>query len=212
MAEQADEIAKVINEDFDNFRQRISRVRARGGTGSDAFRTGRSGDGIDEEIVLGDESAAEAVPTPPNPDPVEKEPKNLPSPEIDPPLEPKDTEADAQSRLVGGSNGRRKPKGGFRVEFKAMGTDSNRAEYASSERTIYINLDHPQLKAALGEGAVEDVMFKRLSYEVAFAEYSIALAQEMAAHDEFIDPTDPIVEIRDTLNRVARKGALLYSR
>jgi len=46
---------------------------------------------------------------------------------------------------------------------------------------------------------------------VAFAEYAIAIASEMEARGEFIDPSDPIVVIRETLNRVARHGAALYA-
>ena len=58
---------------------------------------------------------------------------------------------------------------------------------------------------------MEDPIFRRLAYEVAFSEYAIALAQELAKRDEYRDPTDPIFDIRETLNRVARKGASLYA-
>jgi hypothetical protein len=93
-----------------------------------------------------------------------------------------------------------------------MGAESNRAKYVSDERTIYINLDHPQLVAARGAGPVEDPTFRRLAYEVAFTEYSIALATELAQLDGYyIDPTDPIFDIAETLNRLARKGAGLYA-
>ena len=92
-----------------------------------------------------------------------------------------------------------------------MGESSHRAEYRSDERTIYINLEHPQVAAARGHGSVEDPIFRRLAYEVAFSEYAIALAQELAKRDEYRDPTDPIFDIRETLNRVARKGASLYA-
>jgi hypothetical protein len=51
-----------------------------------------------------------------------------------------------------------------------------------------------------------------LSYEVAFAEYSIALASEVAARDEYLEPSEVIVDIRETLNRVARRGAALYEK
>jgi hypothetical protein len=81
----------------------------------------------------------------------------------------------------------------------------------SDERTIYINLEHPQVAAAKGLGPVDDPIFRRLAYEVAFSEYAIALAQELAKRDEYIDPTDPIFDIRDTMNRIARRGASLYA-
>jgi hypothetical protein len=97
------------------------------------------------------------------------------------------------------------------VEFKAVGFDSPRAQYVPDERTIYINLEHPQLAAAKGLRPIDDPVFRRLAYEVAFSEYAIALAQELARRDEYLDPTDPIFDIRDTINRVARKGAALYA-
>jgi hypothetical protein len=97
------------------------------------------------------------------------------------------------------------------VEFRDMGEASHRAEYRSDERSIYINLEHPQVAAARGLGSVEDPIFRRLAYEVAFSEYAIALAQEFAKRDQYLDPTDPIFDIRETLNRVARKGATLYA-
>ena len=76
---------------------------------------------------------------------------------------------------------------------------------------IYVNLDHLQIRAALGGGDVHDPMFRRLAYEVAFSEYAIALASELAANDEYIDATDPIFDIRETINRMARRAAPLYS-
>ena len=105
-----------------------------------------------------------------------------------------------------------RPHGGFNVKFDHMGPESHRAKYMPDERTIYLNLDHPQLTAARGTGSIEEPNFRRLAYEVAFTEYAIALATELAQLDGyFYELTDPIVEIGDTLNRLARKGAHLYA-
>ena len=92
-----------------------------------------------------------------------------------------------------------------------MGDAESRAKYVREERTIYVNLDHPQISAAKGRSGIEDPVFRRLAYEVAFAEYAIALASELAAQEEYIEPTDPIFDIRDTLNRMARRAASLYA-
>jgi hypothetical protein len=54
-------------------------------------------------------------------------------------------------------------------------------------------------------------VFRRLAYEVAFSEYAIALAHEMDQNGEFIEPSEAMVEIRDTLNRMARRAASLYA-
>ena len=120
-------------------------------------------------------------------------------------------EAEKRGRSASGSGDLRKPWGGFQVKFEPMGAEAHRAVYRRGERTIYINLDHPQLLAARGIGGTEDPAFRRLSYEVAFSEYAIALASERAVADHYLEPGDAIYEIRDTLNRVACKGASLYS-
>src|SRR5262249_44662361 len=56
---------------------------------------------------------------------------------------------------VGGSNGkRRRPQGGFRVEYKNLGKSEERSVYDPPTLTILINLDHPLVSAALGDGNV----------------------------------------------------------
>lgn len=92
-----------------------------------------------------------------------------------------------------------------------MGEGEYRAQYFAEQRTIFINLAHPQVAAAKGSSSVDDPIFRRLVYEVAFAEYSIALAPEFDKTGAYIDVGEPIFDIRDTLNRVARKGAALYA-
>jgi hypothetical protein len=120
--------------------------------------------------------------------------------------------SEKRGRPAGGTGGSQRPRGGFQVKFDHLGDASHRAHYAREERTIFVNLDHPQLVAARGAAdTVEDAIFRRLAYEVAFAEYAIALASELASRDEYLDPSDPIVDIRDTLNRLARKAARLYA-
>lgn len=112
---------------------------------------------------------------------------------------------------VGGDGRAKRSRGGFSVEFKEMGEESPRASYASTERAIYVNLDHPQIRAAKGSGTTDDLVFRRLAYEVAFSEYAIALATEMDRNGEFIEPSDAMVEIRGALNRMARRAAALYA-
>ena len=88
-----------------------------------------------------------------------------------------------------------------------FGAAEHRGKYVRDERTIYINLDHPQIVAAKGSESDQDPSFRRLAYEVAFAEYAVALASELAARDEYLDPSDPIVDIRDTLNSGRDEGS-----
>ena len=70
-----------------------------------------------------------------------------------------------------------------------------------------MNLEHPQIAAALKVGGINDVAFRRLAYEVAFAEYSIALSVEMANDGHFMDPQDAITAVREVINRIASLAA-----
>jgi Histidine kinase-, DNA gyrase B-, and HSP90-like ATPase len=212
LAEQADEIAKVINDDFNAFRQQVAKARAKASGGLDANVTKAGGDAEDDDLIFGTEVPAEIFSecggvghgnghggggtTPPNNAPV-----------VTNGLET----SEKRGRAAGGTGKERRSSGGFRVEFNHMGTESKRALYTSEKRTIYINLDHPQLIAAKGAGSIEDPLFRRLANEIAFSEYAIALASELDARGNYIDPSDPIFDIRETLNRVARRGAMLYS-
>jgi hypothetical protein len=83
--------------------------------------------------------------------------------------------------------------------------------YLRERRTIFVNLDNPQIAAALKSHGVEDPVFRRLAYEVAFCEYAVALAVELDGRQEFLDPMDAIVQIRETVNRIALASAALYA-
>ena len=214
LAAQASEIAKVINEDFDMFRQRVARAKAWASGGSDLQKTKADGGAEDSDLISGSEAPAVVVsPTGgvgTNQDAPRLGSGDMPR-NLAPQVAPDSPEAEKRGRPAGGSGSTRKPQGGFYVMFENLGAESHRAQYIRDERTIYINLDHPQLTAAKGHRSIEDPVFRRLAYEVAFSEYAVALASELAARDEYIDPSDPIFDIRETLNRVARKGAQLYT-
>jgi len=115
---------------------------------------------------------------------------------------------DLVSPAGGTSKKKRGPRGGFNVGN--LGEEEDRSKYIPESMTIIINKDHPTVAAALGDGNVEDLEFRRLSYEIAFGEYSIALGYEMARYDPEIPADDLLYEVRTTLNRIARSSALLY--
>ena len=214
LAAQASDIARVINEDFEVFRQRVAKARAKASGGVDMDRHNSYGNGDDLELTFGSEVPAIIV-TPTGGvgtnvngggATTDGEPRTLV-----PQVSEGQLEAEKLGRPAGGTGKVRKTQGGFDVKFKSLGAESHRAQYVRDERTIYINLDHPQLEAARANRPIDDPVFRRLAYEVAFSEYAVALASELAARDEYIDPSDPIYDIRETLNRVARRGARLYS-
>jgi len=215
LAEQASEIARVINEDFEAFRQRVARIRAKTRGGPNLSQDDQGGNDLGDDLIFGsDVPARETAPTgSPGRNGLPQEEEVLPTPGI-PPFNPSvetAENAEAKGRLASGINSRRRPAGGFRVEFKEMGEVSERARYIEAEQAIHINLEHPQIAAAKGNFSVEDPSFKRLAYEVAFSEYAIAIAQLKIKSGDCFDLTDPIVEIREALNRITRKAASLYA-
>ncbi len=113
---------------------------------------------------------------------------------------------------VGGTQGgHRRPRGGFKVEYKNLGkTEEGRSVYDSATLTILINLDHPVVVAALGNGSVEDTIFRRLSYEIAFTEYAMGLGYQLAQDDPNKPPDEMLYDIRSTLNRISAAAVALY--
>ncbi|MDA0329254.1 MAG: hypothetical protein O2958_09635 [Gemmatimonadetes bacterium] len=99
---------------------------------------------------------------------------------------------------------------GFTVEYRAMGREGDRSQFNADRLAILINLDHPVVSAALGNGGVEDPAFRRLSYEVAFAEYAMGIGYRMLLEDPEMPADDLMYEVRTTLNRVSRAASALY--
>jgi hypothetical protein len=212
LAAQAAAIAQVINEDFAAFRGKVKKVRAKVSGGTDLFGIESNEEADQGKLVPGGVTPAqEEHPVAGQGAATEGNGLSERPAELLPLLAPREHGQEkgkpAQTRARTS-----RPHGGFKVEFDHMGAESHRAKYIPDERTIYLNLDHPQLVAARGAGPTEDPNFRRLAYEVAFTEYAIALATELAQLDGyFYELTDPIFEIGDTLNRLARKGAHLYA-
>lgn len=210
LSRQAEAIAKVINDDFNDFRQRIAKAKAKGRSGFDYGSEIQGGSSLDD-LIYGSEVPAEII-----------EPSGgfgsnggiqtggISPRELKPQVTEGDSDAEKKGRKAGGKDRPIADRGGFSVDFKSMGAEENRASYVKEERTIYINIDHPQLDAAKGINSIEDPVFQRLAYEIAFSEYAIALAAELDSRDEYIDTSDPIIAIRETINRIARKAASLY--
>ena len=212
---QAREIARVLNEDFDAYRERLTLARARlRASGGDEV-LGDSPDANDpSDLLFGDEIPAQ-IKTPESEPKTNEDESSTGGGESQPQVEASTPDAEKQGRhalAAGDDKSKSRPRGGFGVKFEHMGENEFRAHYVRDERTIYINLDHPQFVAALLTASLEDAAFRRLTYEVAFSEYAIALSAELAARDHIIEPSEAIVEIRETLNRIARKAAVLYER
>lgn len=216
LQKEADAIADLINKDFQQWKVQIQNVLAHT-AGAKDYKPSIIADDEDFDVLAGkgEETATKLadeggpsdihddVPKPPNPDPT---PDNSSATfEHDP-----DGAEKAGKRKM--DSKKKSRGGGFSVEFKEMGEHEPRAKYEASERSILVNVEHPQLAAALKVGGIEDVAFRRLAYEVAFAEYSIALSVEMANDGHFMDPQDAITAVREGMNRMASLAATtLYS-
>jgi hypothetical protein len=96
------------------------------------------------------------------------------------------------------------------VEYRNLGPNEERSRDESATLSILINLDHAVVKAALAESKVEDPTFRRLSYEIAFSGYAMALGYEMLKQDPDIPADDLLYEVRSSLNRIAAAAAALY--
>jgi hypothetical protein len=207
LQKEADAIAEILNQDFQDWRSRIKQVLAQtpGSTDSKPAIVEGVGDAVEGEGEI-PTSIVAALGGP-------REHKNGKGGEghsDQGPALQRDDHGDNRSGEKSTDRQRRSRGGGFNVDFQEMGEEEARAKYEAIQRTILINLEHPQIKAALGVGGIEDAAFRRLAYEVAFSEYAIALAVELSGAGYFIDPSEPIFEIRDTMNRLAANAAILY--
>jgi len=209
LARQAAEIADLLNEDFRVFQRQVAAAHGSpNAAGLDATHRGGDSDLLGPgDAVLGRDTGTLGSPG------AEGDssagggaPRNLrPTLERDP--DQGASLGDPAGRGRSGQTG-----GGFRVRFDSVGRNEKRAVYLESERTILVNLDHPQMAAARGDGSVEEITFKRLALEVALTEYAVALAQLLANRDELVEPSEALFHVRDTIDRLTRKAALLFER
>ena len=216
LAVEADKIAQILNEDFRKISERLHEIRAassRRGAAQSNVAAQQSGDEPDD-WTRGIQTPGILVKTPRN----KQEPNSEPPVQPVPPNPPEvvahgkpDPEGDNVLDPVGGAKGkRRRPQGGFRVEYKNLGKDGERSVYDPTTLTILINLDHPLVVAGLGDGNVEDVTFRRLSYEIAFSEYAMGLGYEVSQQDPNMAPDDLLYEVRSSLNRISTAAVALY--
>jgi hypothetical protein len=217
LKDEASKIEDIINSDFNAFRSKLQKSKAvAAGTGFDVGTSPASSGpkGEDDDFISGGDDPASILEETgePGTEPIEGPIDTTPGTEprrLNPIVKPDEEGVETGHSEGTGQKPRR--RGGFQIEFEYLGAESPRAEYRSESRTIFVNLDHPQIAAAKEGRAAEDPVFRRLAYEVAFTEYAVALASEMNNGGNYIDPFDPIYDIRESINRVARQSAGLYS-
>jgi hypothetical protein len=210
LARQADSLADILNEDFKSLRDRLDHIRAssssRGparslfgrqeaaGSDSDAWMQGTQERGTIEAADRSSGSRKEKTARTPNIGAAGQ----------------LDSQGKSSVDPAGGDGKKQRTKGGFEVAYEHLGREEQRSTYDRTRMAILINLDHPAVANALKAAAVEDPVFKRLSYEIAFSEYSMVLGYELVRQDPDMPADDLLYEVRATLNRLATAAAALY--
>jgi hypothetical protein len=211
---QAAEIAKLINEDYAEFRRRFKPVRSSGGGTSDTGTSEvRAAEG-EVAFVAGGEQPAQELGQEGAGD-EHRGAGGIGGGDSDgdtgPAIEPAEPES---ATTEGGASpvkpARERRAGGFDVKYRNNGEENPRAQYETESRTIYINLDHPQLLAARGVGEVDQPNFRRMSLEVAFTEYAIGFAQENVRGGFYQDLFEPLTDMRDRIDSIARRASYLF--
>jgi hypothetical protein len=211
LARHADDLADVLNEDFASQMQRLRDIRAATSRpGSAAALSGASASGdIEPDLWV------EGLDTPGDLDTPSSDGDQGVGDGRTAPIIPKvghpNDEGDAVVSPAGGEGQRKRPRGGFSVDFRNLGEDEDRSMYDSTAMTIIINKDHPVVAAALKRDGIESISFRRLAYEIAFSEYSIALSYEMVNRDPAMPADDVLYDIRATLKRITTAAAPLYA-
>jgi hypothetical protein len=194
LEKHARELEKLLNDDFRNLQMELERIRR-------AVRL--QGKGLTEAIVpgTGEMQTEFALGGPEHGDGVGGDMAG-----------PGEQERPGSSLLPGKEKGspstiqeKKVKQSSFHIEYKHEEAQSPRSRYEKENRTIVINLDHPQISKAIKEGgSIESREFREITYEVALVEYAIALGYERLRHDEFYGGRDALYDIRETINRVSR--------
>lgn len=203
---QADKIASVLNRDFtevmdemDEFRRLSGRRRVRVAQTSEG-QTVLPGEGDDpsEFIQTGQPHGANGKR---GKDPIGLGDQERPGPGL------REGTSNGSKGGTSGSPGARRSRGVFSIEFVHQTEAEKRSRYDKESRTIFINLDHPQIAAALhaADGSVSSPTFAAVAFEVACVEYAQALQFERIESGEVFDAAEAVYSIGDIIDRLSRK-------
>lgn len=215
LKQQADKIAELLNSDFKAVNEKILKIRSTHRTAGNMqsdFGGEVSSDHDPDGWVKGIEARGDLPFSDHEPkhDRLENPAQKLSE---EPPVSGdrnEEGEASVDPVSEGGTSKKRRPRGGFSVEYEHMGEQEDRAKYIADRGLFMINLDHPVVKSANSALGVSDIGFIRLSHEIVFSEYALALANMAAVDDPDIPADDVIYDARETLNRISAKSAILY--
>jgi hypothetical protein len=208
---QAQKIAELLNKDFSFVRDRLTNIRAiaaRPGPAGARFGSAPGGDDAPDSWVSGTQEPGRVETT--DKGRTKGSGGGRIAPTVPAAGSPDKSGRDPVDPVGTGGGARRRPRGGFQVDYRNLGRSEDRSLYDELSLSILINLDHPVVSAALSESGIEESGFRRLSYEIAFSEYAMALGYELLKQDPNMPPDDLLYEVRRSLNRVAASAAPLY--
>jgi len=211
LAQEADRIAEFLNQDFRYLRERLEQIRsASASKGPARSLFGASAGGDEGTWTKGTSERGDVELASRGSNQGRGSESGRGAPDI-----PSAGQANAAGKQsvdpAGGDGAKRRARGGFEVRYESLGRDEHRSKYDRTTLGILINLDHAAVANALKTTGPEDPIFKRLSYEIAFSEYAMALGYELARQDPDMPADDLLYEVRATLNRVSKAAASLYT-
>jgi len=113
------------------------------------------------------------------------------------------------------TDGRRKQRRAvFSIEYESVTHDRPRSRYDNETKTIFINLDHPQIASAFEAGGrrTDSQYFREICYEVAAVEYAIALPYEKLERTELYHASEALFDVKDTIDRITKRFVqILYT-
>lgn len=202
-------IAKLLNEDLSSVADRLADIRSMRRRSGNVAEAGATGGGSDTDSWAEGDAEPGLLDVKPHTPETTAVPQGREAPEVARPGHPHPDGTDRVSPR-GGEGRKPRPKGGLEVHYDHLGVEQDRSVYDEGPKIIIINLDHPMVEAALGLGGVDDVAFRRLSYEIAFGQYALVVSQEFLKRDPDLTADDVLFDIRDTMRRITRKSAGLY--
>ena len=102
---------------------------------------------------------------------------------------------------------RRRRRAVFSIDYENASPERHRSRYDVDSKTIFINLDHPQIAAAFEAGGnrTDAHQFREICYEAATVEYAIALPRERLERDDLCLAEDALFDVKDTIDRVTKR-------
>lgn len=155
------------------------------------------------DLALGDETTQWGKTEPASDSGAQKKQTGRNDPPKPRPASPPDPEPEAEEE----KNPSKKRRPGFRIDFENATANTPRSRYDSEMKTIFINLDHPQVANAFeaGKKRADSRQFLDTCYDIITVEYALAIPQERLEEGELTDVGDALFDVRETINRVTRR-------